>query len=144
MSESALGPAVRRAPRTRTSSPAVRWAGRILTAIVVLLLAMDAGIKLAATKEAVEGTVQLGWQPHHIPLIGTIAAVLLVLYVIPRTAPLGAILWTGYFGGAVATQLRVGNPLFSHVLAPVYVATLLWIALYLRDERVRELVQPVH
>jgi len=90
----------------------------------------------------VDGTVQLGWQPHHLPIIGTIALVLLVLYAIPRTAPLGAILWTGYLGGAVATQLRVDNPLFSHVLFPIYVAAILWGGLYLRDDRVRRLLRP--
>lgn len=142
MSATILDSTSRRASRAGTASPGVRWAGRILTAIVVLFMAFDAITKLAGAKAAVEGTVQLGWQPHHLPIIGTIALVLLVLYVIPRTAPLGAILWTGYFGGAVATQLRVGNPLFSYVLAPVYFATLLWLALYLRDERVRALLRP--
>lgn len=128
--------------RTRTTSPASLWAGRILTGIAVLFLSFDAAIKLVGAREAVEGTVQLGWQPHHLPIIGTIAAVLLVLYVIPRTAPLGAILWTGYLGGAVATHLRVDNPLFSHILFPIYVAAVLWGGLYLRDPRVRALIRP--
>ena len=142
MSATFLDSASRRASRSGPTTPAVRWAGRILTAIVVLFLTFDAVMKLVGAKAAVDGTVQLGWQPHHLPIIGTIAAVLLVLYVIPRTAPLGAILWTGYFGGAVATQLRVDNPLFGYVLAPVYAAALLWLALYLRDERVRALIRP--
>lgn len=128
--------------RTRTTGPASLWAGRILTGIAVLFLSFDAAIKLVGAREAVEGTVQLGWQPHHLPIIGTIAAVLLVLYVIPRTAPLGAILWTGYLGGAVATHLRVDNPLFSHILFPIYVAAVLWGGLYLRDPRVRALIRP--
>ena len=102
----------------------------------------DAVIKLAGAKEAVDGTVQLGWQPHHLPIIGSIALVLLVLYAIPRTAPLGAVLWTGYFGGAVATQLRVDNPLFSHTLFPIYIAAIVWGGLYLRDPRVRALIRP--
>jgi hypothetical protein len=117
-------------------------AGRILTGIVTLLLAFDVGIKLSGSKAAMEGTVQLGYQPHHVLIIGCIALGCLVLYLIPRTAPLGAILWTGYFGGAVATQLRLDMPLFSYILAPVYVATLIWISLYLRDPRVRALIQP--
>jgi len=142
VSATILDSASRRAARADAQSPAARWAGRILTAIVVLFMALDAGMKLVGAKAAVDGTVQLGWQPHHLPIIGTIAAVLLVLYVIPRTAPLGAILWTGYFGGAVATQLRVDNPLFGYILAPVYFATLLWLALYLRDPRVRALLRP--
>jgi len=122
-------------------SPAARWTGRVLTGIAILFLTFDAVVKLAGAKEAVEGTVQLGWQPHHLPILGTLALVLLVLYAIPRTAPLGAILWTGYLGGAVATQLRVDNPLFSHVLFPIYIAAILWGGLYLRDDRVRALLR---
>ena len=140
--DSAPRPASRPASRSDVQSPAARWAGRILTGIALLFLTFDAVIKLAGAKEAVDGTVQLGWQPHHLPIIGTIALVLLVLYAIPRTAPLGAILWTGYLGGAVATQLRVDNPLFTYILAPVYVAAILWSGLYLRDERVRALLRP--
>ena len=132
----------RTARRDELRSPAALWTGRILTGIAILFLTFDAAVKLAGAKEAVEGTVQLGWQPHHLPVIGTIALVLLVLYAIPRTAPLGAILWTGYLGGAIATQLRVDNPLFSHVLFPIYVAAILWGGLYLRDERVRRLIRP--
>ena len=142
VSATILDSSSRRASRARATSSATLWAGRILTGIAVLFLTFDAAIKLVGAKEAVAGTVQLGWQPHHLPIIGTIAAVLLVLYIIPRTAPLGAILWTGYLGGAVATQLRVDNPLFSHVLFPIYVAAILWGGLYLRDPRVRALIRP--
>ena len=123
-------------------SAATRWSGRILTGIVVLFLTFDVGIKLAGAKVAVDGTVQLGFAPHDVLTIGLIGLVCLVLYVIPRTAPLGAVLWTGYFGGAIATHLRLGNPLFTHILAPIYVAALLWGALYLRDPRVRALLRP--
>jgi hypothetical protein len=125
-----------------TPSSGARLTGRILTGIVAVLLAFDAGIKLAGAKEAVEGTVQLGYQAHHVFPIGLIALGCLILYLIPRTAPLGAVLWTGYFGGAIATQLRVDNPLFTHILAPAYVAALLWTSLYLRDPRVRALLHP--
>ena len=85
----------------------------------------------------------LGYQPHHVVMIGLIGLVCLVLYVIPRTAPLGAVLWTGYFGGAIATQVRLDNPLFTHVLAPIYVAAFVWGGLYLRDARVRALVRGI-
>jgi DoxX-like protein len=142
LSAAILDPAVHDAPRDAFSSPAARWTGRILTGIAILFLAFDAGIKLSGAKQAVDGTVQLGWQPHHVPIIGTIALVLLILYVIPRTAPLGAILWTGYFGGAIATQLRVDNPLFSYILVPIYIAAIMWGGLYLRDARVRALLRP--
>jgi hypothetical protein len=128
-------------PAARRSSTA-RWAGRILSGLAVLFLAFDAAIKIAISKEALEGTVQLGYQAHHLPIIGTIAVVCLILYVIPRTAPLGAILWTGYLGGAIATHLRVDNPLFTHTLFPIYVAAFVWGGLYLRDDRVRALLRP--
>ena len=119
-----------------------RWAGRILTGIAVLFLTFDVAIKLIGVKEAVQGTVQLGYQPHHVPVIGMIGLVCLILYVVPRTAPLGAILWTGYLGGAVATNLRLDLPLFTHVLFPIYVAAIIWGGLYLRDARVRALLRP--
>ena len=67
----------------------------------------------------------------------------LVVYLIPRTAPLGAVLWTGYLGGAIVTNLRVHNPLFTHILFPIYVAALIWGSLYLRDPRVRAAIRAV-
>jgi len=111
--------------------------GRILTGIVALLLTLDAGIKLVRAKAAVEGSAQLGFTPDQVFVIGVIAAVCLVVYLIPRIAPLGAVLWTGYFGGAIVTHLRVGDPLFTHILFPIYVSALIWGSLYLRDPRVR-------
>ena len=130
------------APRTSSSntSRTALWTSRVITGIVALLLAFDAGIKLIQAKPAVEGSVQLGFGPSQVFVIGVIAFVCLVLYLVPRTAPLGAVLWTGYFGGAVVTHLRVGNPLFTHILSGVYVSTLIWVSLYLRDPRVRALV----
>ena len=119
-----------------------RWTGRALTGLAVAFLVFDAAIKLVGAREAVAGTVQLGWRPHHLPILGAIEVVCLLLYLVPRTAPLGAVLWTGYLGGAVATHLRLDNPLFSHVLFPTYVAALLWGGLYLRDARVRALLRP--
>jgi hypothetical protein len=124
-----------------TTSSRSRWAGRILSGIAVLFLTFDLSLKLLGVKEAVEGTVQLGWQPHHLPILGAIQLVCLALYLIPRTAPLGAILWTGYLGGAIATHLRLDNPLFSHILFPIYVAAFIWGGLYLRDARVRALLR---
>lgn len=117
-------------------------AGRILSGLAILFLTFDVAIKLVGAKEAVQGTVQLGYQPHHVPIIGAIGLVCLILYVIPRTAPLGAILWTGYLGGAIATNLRLDKPLFLYTLFPIYVAALIWSGLYLRDARVRALVRP--
>jgi len=124
---------------TSTDRPSRRAviAGRILTGIVALLLALDAGIKLVRAKAAIEGSAQLGFSPDQVFIIGVIAAVCLVLYLIPRSAPLGAVLWTGYFGGAIVTHFRVGNPLLTHVLSPIYISALIWGSLYLRDPRVR-------
>ena len=114
------------------------WAGRVLSALAVLFLLMDAVLKLLMLPVAVEGTKQLGYPVNIIAVLGVIQIICLALYVIPRTSLLGAILWTGYLGGAVATHVRVGNPLFSHILFPVYVAAMLWAGLWLRDQRLRE------
>ena len=122
--------------RTRTSSRTL-WAGRVLTGIAAPLLILDVGMKLVGAKAAIEGSAQLGFSPQQVFIIGVIAAVCLVLYLIPRTAPLGAVLWTGYFGGAIVTHLLHGDPLFTHILAPIYVSAIIWGGLYLRDARVR-------
>ena len=134
---------VRSTTTSRPSLPSRRSviAGRVLTGIVALLLTLDAGIKLVGAKAAVEGSAQLGFTPQQVFVIGIIAAVCLVLYLIPRTAPIGAVLWTGYFGGALVTHFRLGNPLFTHILPPIYVSILIWGSLYLRDPRVRAVVR---
>ena len=121
-------------------SKAQRWTGRVLGGVAVLFLLMDLTMKLMVVPQAISGTKELGWPVETIVPLGIVQLVLLALYVIPRTSVLGAILWTGYLGGAVATHVRVGNPLFSHQLFPIYVALLLWGALWLRDARLRALV----
>src|SRR4051794_35306834 len=98
------------------------WAGRALSGLVVLFLAFDAGIKVLALQAAVDGTTQLGYTASSLLSIGLIELVCLALYLIPRTAPVGAVLWTGYLGGAIASHLRLRNPLFTHTLFPIYVA----------------------
>lgn len=128
-------------PATRTSTRTL-WAGRIITGLAVLFLIFDMGMKFLAVPQAVQGTTDLGWPPHHLLTLGLIQLACLVIYLIPRTAPLGAVLWTGYFGGAIATHLRLDNPLFSHILFPIYIAALVWGGLYLRDPRVRALLHP--
>lgn len=130
------------APSRPAPSALARRSGRALTGLAAAFLAFDAAIKLFPNEAALTGTTALGWQPHHLPILGAIATVCLVLYLIPRTAPLGALLWTGYFGGAIATHLRVDNPLPTHTLFPIYVAALVWGGLYLRDARVRALLRP--
>jgi hypothetical protein len=128
------------APVAPVAPVAARRAGLALTGIAALFLAFDALMKLLASKEAAEGTIALGWAPHHLPILGAIQLACLALYLVPRTAPLGALLWTGYLGGAIATHLRLDHPLFSHVLFPAYVAAFVWGGLWLRDERVRALL----
>jgi len=116
------------------------WTGRIMSALPALFLLMDGVMKLAKPEFVVKATVQLGYPERVIFGLGVVVLVCVILYLIPRTAVLGAILLTGYLGGAVATHVRVGDPLFSHALFPVYVAILLWGGLYLREERLRALV----
>lgn len=126
------------------SSKGRRWAGRVLTGIPILFLVFDCIIKFARPPMVVAANVQLGYQPGVIFPLGLVLATCLAVHLIPRTAILGAVLLTGYLGGAIATHVRVGDPLFSHVLFPIYVAVLLWGGLYLRDGRLRAaLARPV-
>jgi hypothetical protein len=118
------------------------WAGRIMSAIVVLFLVFDATIKLMVIDPVVKGMAELGYPVSLAPVIGIILLICTAVYVIPRTAPLGAMLLTGYLGGAVASQLRIGKPLLGFTLFPIYVAVLAWGGLYLRDSRVRGLFAP--
>ncbi|MCY1081626.1 DoxX family protein [Archangium lansingense] len=121
---------------SRPSNKAL-WTGRILSGLAVLFLLFDATIKVLAHPEAVQTTAQLGYPSTVVFGLGLVQLVCLAVYLIPRTSVLGAVLWTGYLGGAIATHVRVGNPLFSHVLFPTYVAAFLWLGLWLRDERLR-------
>jgi hypothetical protein len=117
-------------------------AGWALSAIAILFFLMDGGMKLANLPVVAEATAQLGW-PADSATIHLLAALLLgstILYALPRTAVLGAILLTGYLGGAVATHARVGSPLFSHVLFGVYLGIFVWGGLWLRDSRIRALL----
>ena len=119
------------------------WIGRVLSGLAVLFLTFDAAIKLLRLPMAIEGTTQLGYPAGVVLPLGVLQLVCLALYVLPRTSVLGALLWTGYLGGAIATHVRLGNPLFTHVLFPIYVALLLWGGLWLRDSRLRELLPRV-
>ena len=126
-----------------SSSITARRIGLVLLGVAVLFPTFDTVIKLLANPMAIAGTVELGYSAAVVRPLGILCAVMLALLVIPRTAPLGALLWTGYLGGAIATHVRVGNPLFTHVLVPVYVAIMIWGGLYLRDIRVRTLAQSI-
>jgi hypothetical protein len=116
------------------------WAGRILVAISVLFLLFDSVTKLILIQPVVDAMPTLGWPVSLARPLGIILLACLALYVIPRTSVLGAILLTGYLGGAVATNMRVGSPLATHILFPVYVGLMLWGGLYLRDARLRALI----
>jgi|SRR6267143_3391678 len=116
------------------------WAGRILSGLVVLFLIPDAIIKFIKPAPVVEAFAHLGLPLSISVTLGILVLVCTVLYAIPRTSVLGAILLTGYLGGAVATHFRVGDPLFSHILFPTYLGILLWLGLYLREERLRALI----
>jgi hypothetical protein len=116
------------------------WAGRIMSGLVALFLLFDSLIKLVKLPIAVEGTMQLGYPEHTVVGVGVVLLVCLIVYLIPRTAIFGAILLTGYLGGAIATHVRVGSPLFSHVLFPIYVALLVWGGVFLRCPRLRALI----
>jgi ABC-type transport system involved in cytochrome c biogenesis permease component len=117
-----------------------RWAGRIVSGLPILFLLVDGVMKLVKPAPVVEGTLKLGYPETVIVPLGIVLLACTVLYAIPRTSVLGAILLTGYLGGAVATHVRVGDPLFSHVLFPVYLGVLIWLGLCLRDDRLRALV----
>ena len=126
----------------QSSSKAARWASYVMSGLVILFLLFDAGIKLVPLEIVTQTSAQLGL-PTDAGFARTLAILTLigvVLYAMPRTSVLGAILLTGYMGGAIATHLRVGSPLFSHVLFGFYLGVLIWGGLYLRDERVRRLI----
>jgi hypothetical protein len=127
-------------PQTAPVSAAQLWAGRIMFVVAVLFLLVDSVMKVLRLAPAIEGTVQLGYPESAVFGIGLVQLACVALYVIPQTSVLGAILLTGYLGGAIATHVRVGNPLFGFVLFPVYVAVLVWGALFVRDARLRTLV----
>lgn len=119
------------------------WIGRVLSTLIVLFLAMDATMHLLVVAPAVQGSLPIGYIAAQLPIIGAIEAALLIVFLVPRTAPIGAVLWTGYFGAAVAAHFRVGDPLFKDVLAPTYFAAVMWVGLYLRDPRVRAFLLPL-
>lgn len=122
-----------------TSSKSI-WTGRILSGLAVAFLLFDAIIHVMKPAPVVAGFATLGFPLSVAVPLGIIELVCVVLYVIPRTSVFGAILLTGYLGGAIASQVRIGSPMFSTTLFPIYVALFLWGGLYFRDDRVRALI----
>jgi DoxX-like family len=116
------------------------WISRVMRAIVVLFLLMDAGIHLATPAPVIQAMNQLGFPLNVAVTIGVIELICTALYVIPATSVLGAVLLTGYLGGAVAAHMRVGNPIFESYIFPVMLGALLWGGLLLIDSRLRALL----
>ena len=114
-----------------------RWIVRILGAWVVLFLMFDAGVKVLNTTVAIDATTRLGYPAHLVPVIGWIELLAVILYVVPATSVAGALLLTGFLGGAAATQVRVEDPWFA---LPIVVGAMVWGPLWLNDSRVRRLL----
>ena len=125
--------------RSHAASRRAFWTGRVLSTLAVLFLLFDSIGKLMEVSPVVAGSTELGYPASTVFPIGVILLLCVVTYVIPSSSVLGAVLLTGYLGGAVATHVRVGNPLFSHTLFPIYVALFVWGGLFLRDARLRAL-----
>ena len=139
MSSSNQAAIAQSAPRASSLTKGV-WVGRVLSGLVVLFLIPDGIIKFVKPAPVVEAFAHLGLPLTLANGLGILLLICTAIYVFPRTSVLGAILLTGYLGGAVATHLRVGDPLFSHILFPTYLGVMLWLGLYLRDDRLRVLI----
>jgi hypothetical protein len=124
----------------RPVSRAASRTGTVLTVLLTVFFLFDAVTKLLRVPDVVVATQQMGFPASSVPVIGSVLLVCLALYLVPRTAILGAVLLTGYLGGAVCAQLRIEAPLFSTMLFPVYFGIVVWVALYLRSRQLRELV----
>lgn len=124
---------------TNSTSKVSLWAGRIMGALAILFLIFDGVVKVMQMPQAVEPTMKFGYAASMLLTLGVIELACLVLYIIPRTAVFGAILMTGYLGGAIATQMRMGAEPFS-IVFPIIIGALIWGALFLRDSQLRTLV----
>lgn len=123
-----------------TVSKTKLWTSYVMSGLVILFMLMDSIMKFVKPPEVIEGTLALGFTEQHLPSIGTLGLISTLLYAFPRTSIFGAILLTGYFGGVVATHLRLNNPLFTHTLFTVYFGILIWGGLWLRNSKLRELL----
>ena len=125
---------------TTTSSKKMKITGWVLSILAILLLLADGFVKLIKPEPVVKATLELGYPENTIVTIGVLVIICTIIYTIPRSALLGAILLTGFLGGAIATHFRINNPLFSHTLFPVYVLLFIWLGLYLRSASLRKLL----
>jgi len=126
----------------QSPSKSARWTGLIMSGLVILFLLFDGGIKLVPLEIVTQTSGEIGLPPDasFARLLGVLTLIGVALYAIPQTSVLGAILLTGYMGGAIATHLRIDSPLFSHTLFGVYLGLLIWGGLYLREPRLRALI----
>jgi hypothetical protein len=122
------------------SSRTQRVTGRIFSGIAIAFLALDGIAKLLELQPVIDGTLQLGYPRDIVFTLGVVLFTSVVIYAFPRTSVIGAMLLTGYLGGAVATHVRLSHPLFSHTLFPIYLAVFIWGGLVLRDARLRVLL----
>ena len=120
-------------------SKARLWTGRIISALIVAFLLFDGVTKVVKESHVMDAFAQLGYPAHLAPVIGAILLVCVAVYVVPRTASLGAILLTGYLGGATEVNLRAGHPMFE-TLFPVIFGVLVWLGVFLRDRRLQALI----
>lgn len=115
------------------------WTGRIVAGIIAAFMLFDSAMKFVNPAPVREAFARTGWPVHLSPVLGAILLASTILWLVPRTSFLGAILLTGYLGGAVAANLRLENPLFSNTLFPVYFGVLLWGSMWLRDPQIQRL-----
>lgn len=121
---------------TQTTSKGMLWTGRVITILVVLFLVVDFGMKIALAQVSIDGSVALGWPAEKVQLIGFILGIATVLYVIPKTSFIGAILITAYLGGAISIMMRIDTPYWF----PLMFGVLVWVGLGLRSAKLREIV----
>ena len=126
---------------TGTRPTTAWWVGAVITTLVALFLVFDFGIKFTTNDAVVTAFAELAYPMSLASAIATLEAFCLLVYLVPRTSILGALLLTGYLGGAIASHVRIGSPLFSHVLFPIYVALMIWGGLILRDDDLRAFVR---
>ncbi len=125
--------------QTTSPSKSTLYTGYALSVVFILFMLMDAAMKFTLSAAVVQTTQQLEIPAAMVPTLGVVVLVCLALYAVPATAVLGAILLTGYLGGAIAIHARVGNPLFTHILFPIYVALFMWGGIWFRDHTLRDL-----
>ena len=125
---------------TSPVSKGALWAGRIISALPALFLLADGIMKLVKPAPVVEATVHLGYSESVIVPLGIVLCICTVIYLVPMTSVLGAILLTGYLGGAMASHVRIGSPLFTHTLFGLYLGLMVWGGLWLRDKDLRSLL----